>query len=166
MGGSHTSADVDMMCTYESDEEQMQIYRVVNRQNACNRGTTFAVFENVYGRWYSCDECWITSNCQSFFGSYQRLDTDPTTIKVTTRRGSYRRYTEDQVEKLYDLVIKKESRKTASLTTGINIRTTQHYIKSYNDYEETRLPKIYTRRYEAKPVWGIRRNVYINFGIT
>jgi hypothetical protein len=32
MGGSHTSADVNMMCTYESDEEQMQ-YRVVNRMD-------------------------------------------------------------------------------------------------------------------------------------
>jgi hypothetical protein len=33
MGGSHTSADVDMMCTYESDEERMQSYRVVNRMD-------------------------------------------------------------------------------------------------------------------------------------
>jgi antitoxin component of RelBE/YafQ-DinJ toxin-antitoxin module len=49
MGGSHTSADVDMMCTYESDEGQMPIDRVVKR-DGCNRGTTFAIFENVYGR--------------------------------------------------------------------------------------------------------------------
>ena len=33
MGGSHTSAAVDMMCTYESDEEQLQTYRVVNRMD-------------------------------------------------------------------------------------------------------------------------------------
>jgi hypothetical protein len=31
MRGSHIAADVDMMCTDESDEEQMQTYRVVNR---------------------------------------------------------------------------------------------------------------------------------------
>ena len=49
MGGSHTSGDVDMMCTYESDEGQMPIDRVVKR-DGCNRGTTFAIFENVYGR--------------------------------------------------------------------------------------------------------------------
>jgi hypothetical protein len=42
--------------------------------------------------------------------------------------------------------------KEASLITGINIRTAQHYIKRYNDYEERRLLKIYTRRYEAKAV--------------
>jgi hypothetical protein len=33
MGGSHTSGDVDMMCTYESDEEQMQTYGVLNRMD-------------------------------------------------------------------------------------------------------------------------------------
>jgi hypothetical protein len=33
MGGSHTSADVDMLCTDESDEEQMQTYRVVKRMD-------------------------------------------------------------------------------------------------------------------------------------
>ena len=81
------------------------------------------------------------------------MDTDPTTVKVTTRRGPYRRYTEDQVEKLYDLVIEEgKAAKEAGLITGINIRTAQHYIKRYNDYEERRLPKIYTRRYEAKAV--------------
>jgi hypothetical protein len=70
------------------------------------------------------------------------LGTDPTTIKVTTRRGSYRWYTEDQVEKLYDLVIEEgKAAKETDLITGINIRTAQHYINRYNDYEERRLPK-------------------------
>jgi hypothetical protein len=71
---------------------------------------------------------------------------------VTTRRGPYRRYTEDQVEKLYDLVEEGKAAKEAGLITGINIRTAQHYIKRYTDYEERRLPTIYTGRYEAKAV--------------
>ena len=72
---------------------------------------------------------------------------------MTTRRGSYRQYTEDQVEKLYDLVIEGEkAAKKAGLITGINISIAQHYIKRCNDYEEKHLPKIYTRRYEAKAV--------------
>jgi hypothetical protein len=33
--------------------------------------------------------------------SYQCLDTDTTTIKVAKHRGCYRRYTADQVEKLW-----------------------------------------------------------------
>jgi hypothetical protein len=35
------------------------------------------------------------------------LDTDPTSIEVRTVRGSYRRYTEDHVEKLFGLVIEE-----------------------------------------------------------
>jgi hypothetical protein len=39
---------------------------------------------------------------------------------MTTRRGSNRRYTEDQVEKLYDLVIEEgKAAKEAGLITGI-----------------------------------------------
>ena len=56
-------------------------------------------------------------------------------------RGPYRRYTAYQIEKLFDLVIEEgKSAKDAALITGVKIRTTQHYIKKYNDDEEKRLP--------------------------
>ena len=68
----------------------------------------------------------------------------PKTVKKFKARGSYRRYTTDQIEKLFDLVIEEgKTAKDAALITGINIRTAQHYIKRYNDDEERRLP---TRR--------------------
>ena len=57
------------------------------------------------------------------------------------RRGSYRRYNDDQIEKLFDLVIEEgKAAKEAELITGINIRTAQHYVKRYNEDEERRLP--------------------------
>ena len=56
-------------------------------------------------------------------------------------RGPYRRYTAYQVEKLFYLVIEEGmTAKAATLQTGINIRTAQHYVKKYNDDEERRLP--------------------------
>jgi len=56
-------------------------------------------------------------------------------------RGSYRRYNDDQIEKLFDLVIEEgRTAKEAALITGFNIRTAQHYVKRYNDDEERRLP--------------------------
>jgi hypothetical protein len=59
--------------------------------------------------------------------------------KVRTRkpRGPYRRYTAHQIEQLLNYVIEQgKTAKDASLLTGINIRTAQHYIKKYNDDEE------------------------------
>ena len=54
-------------------------------------------------------------------------------------RGSYRRYNDDQIEKLFDLVIEEgKTAKEAALITGINIRTAQHYVKRYNEDEERR----------------------------
>ena len=59
--------------------------------------------------------------------------------RIGSPRGSYRRYNLDQIEKLYDLVIGEgKAAKEAALITGINIRTTQHYLKRYNDDEERR----------------------------
>ena len=56
-------------------------------------------------------------------------------------RGSYRRYNDDQIEKLIDLVIEEgKTAKEAALITGINIRTAQHYVKRNNEDEERRLP--------------------------
>jgi transposase len=61
-------------------------------------------------------------------------------------RGTYRRYTRDQVEKLFDLVIEEgKTAKEAALINDINIRTAQHYIKKYNDDEEKRLPSIHRK---------------------
>jgi transposase len=56
-------------------------------------------------------------------------------------RGPYRRYTEHQIEQLFDYVIEQgKTAKEAALLTGINVRTAQHYIKTYNDDDERRLP--------------------------
>ena len=65
------------------------------------------------------------------------------TEKLRTRkpRGPYRRYTGHQIEQLFDYVIEQgKTAKEAALLTGINTRTAQHYIKTYNDDDERRLP--------------------------
>ena len=65
--------------------------------------------------------------------SFQRtpfLQTGPQDVKKSKVRGCYRRYTPDQIEKLFDLVIEEgKTAKEAALITGINIRTGQHYIR-------------------------------------
>ncbi|KAI9504722.1 hypothetical protein BX070DRAFT_222747, partial [Coemansia spiralis] len=48
--------------------------------------------------------------------------------------GSYRRYTPQQIERLFDLVIEEgRPAKEAALMTGINVRTAQNYVKTYRD---------------------------------
>ncbi|KAI9505861.1 hypothetical protein BX070DRAFT_220922, partial [Coemansia spiralis] len=48
--------------------------------------------------------------------------------------GSYRRYTQQQIERLFDLVIEEgRSANEAVFMTGINIRTAQNYVKAYRD---------------------------------
>ncbi|KAJ1991958.1 hypothetical protein EDC05_003112 [Coemansia umbellata] len=65
-------------------------------------------------------------------------------------RGSYRRYTPQQIERLFDLVIEEgPSAKEAALMAGINVRTAQNYVKTYRDDEQKRLPGI-----ERKPRKG------------
>jgi hypothetical protein len=71
----------------------------------------------------------------------QSLEPKQTVAKKPNARESYRRYTLDQIEKLFDLVIEEgKTAKEAALITGINLRTAQHYVKRYNDDEERRLP--------------------------
>ncbi|KAI9500471.1 hypothetical protein BX070DRAFT_230140, partial [Coemansia spiralis] len=49
-------------------------------------------------------------------------------------RGAYRRYTSQQIERLFDLVIEEgRSAKEVALMTGINVRTAQNYVKIYRD---------------------------------
>ncbi|KAI9504587.1 hypothetical protein BX070DRAFT_113413 [Coemansia spiralis] len=56
-------------------------------------------------------------------------------------RGSYRRYTMQQIERFFDLVIEEGcSAKEAVLLAGINVRTAQNYVKTYRDDEQKRLP--------------------------
>ncbi|KAF7728303.1 hypothetical protein EC973_006244, partial [Apophysomyces ossiformis] len=58
-------------------------------------------------------------------------------------RGPYRRYTPQQIEKLFDLVIEEgRTAKEAGLIMGINVRTAQRYIESYNRDEERCLPGV------------------------
>ncbi|KAI7856606.1 hypothetical protein BDC45DRAFT_533570 [Circinella umbellata] len=68
-------------------------------------------------------------------------------LNVKTR-GSYRKYTPKQVEKLFDLIIKEGfmTKAAAALATGISIRTAaQNYIKTYNNDPERRLPGSYSK---------------------
>lgn len=68
-----------------------------------------------------------------------------TALSVKTR-GSYRKYTPKQVEKLFDLIIKQGfTTKAAALATGINVRTAQNYVKTYNNDPERRLPGSYSK---------------------
>ncbi|KAI9506006.1 hypothetical protein BX070DRAFT_219179, partial [Coemansia spiralis] len=49
-------------------------------------------------------------------------------------RGSYRRYTPQQIESLFDLVIEEgRSAKEAVLMAVIDVRTAQNYVKTYRD---------------------------------
>ena len=65
----------------------------------------------------------------------------PQKVRPVKPRGPCKRYTAHQIGKLYDIVIEEgKTAKAAALVTGINIRTAQHYIKKYNDDEESRLP--------------------------
>ncbi|KAI7857340.1 hypothetical protein BDC45DRAFT_578762 [Circinella umbellata] len=58
-------------------------------------------------------------------------------------RGTYRSYTLLQVQELLDLVIEEGvSARQAGLAVGIVMRTAQHYVKTYRDDEEKRLPGI------------------------
>jgi hypothetical protein len=68
------------------------------------------------------------------------IKTSAERVRIRKPRGPYRRYTAHQVEQLFDYVIAQgKMAKEASLLTGINIRTAQHYIKKYDDNEEQRL---------------------------
>ncbi|KAL0087504.1 hypothetical protein J3Q64DRAFT_1833821 [Phycomyces blakesleeanus] len=68
-----------------------------------------------------------------------------TALNIKTR-GSYRKYTPKQVEKLFDLIIEEGfTTKAAALATGINVRTAQNYVKTYNNDPERRLPGSYSK---------------------
>ncbi|KAJ1993838.1 hypothetical protein GGI26_002629 [Coemansia sp. RSA 1358] len=68
---------------------------------------------------------------------------------VAKARGSYRRYTPQQIKRLFGLVIEGRSAKEAALVTGISVRTAQKYVNTYRDDEQKRLPGI-----ERKPRKG------------
>ncbi|KAI8977663.1 hypothetical protein BDF20DRAFT_942729 [Mycotypha africana] len=68
-----------------------------------------------------------------------------TALNVKTR-GSYRKYTPKQVVKLFDLIIEEGfAVKIAALATGVNVRTAQNYVKTYNNDPERRLPGSYSK---------------------
>ena len=49
---------------------------------------------------------------------------------ITKMRGSYRKYTPEQIERLFDSAIKENyTAKDTALLTGINVRTAQNYVK-------------------------------------
>ncbi|KAJ2557933.1 hypothetical protein EV175_001057 [Coemansia sp. RSA 1933] len=83
----------------------------------------------------------------------QAVPSPPQTRKEHVRdktRGPYRRYTPQQIERLFDLVIEEgRTAKEAALMTGINVRTAQNYVKTYREDEQGRLPGV-----ERKPGSG------------
>ncbi|KAG0749715.1 hypothetical protein G6F62_011135 [Rhizopus arrhizus] len=67
-------------------------------------------------------------------------------IPLAKSRGSYRKYTVKQIEELFDLIIEEGfTTKDATLVTGINIRTAQNYVKTYNSDPQKRLPGSYNK---------------------
>ena len=65
----------------------------------------------------------------SYLAKSQNLESNPKVVTKSKPRGPYRRYTSNQIERLFDLVIEEaKTAKEAALITGINIRTAQHYI--------------------------------------
>lgn len=52
-------------------------------------------------------------------------------------RGVYRRYTSQEIEELFGLVIEEgRTAKEAALITGMNVRTAQHYAKTWNNMKK------------------------------
>jgi transposase len=79
------------------------------------------------------------------FAESMSLKKRHTALNVKTR-GSYRKYTPKQVEKLFDLIIEEGfTTKAVALATGINVRTTQNYVKTYNNDPERQLPGSYSK---------------------
>ncbi|KAG1152233.1 hypothetical protein G6F37_002253 [Rhizopus arrhizus] len=67
-------------------------------------------------------------------------------IPLAKSRGPYRKYTVKQIEELFDLIIEEGfTTKDAALVTGINIRTAQNYVKTYNSDPQKRLPGSYNK---------------------
>lgn len=65
---------------------------------------------------------------------------------VTKIRGSYRKYTPEQIERLFGLVIKENcAAKDAALLSEINVCTTQNYVKTCNNDVEKRPPRTYNK---------------------
>ncbi|CEG76770.1 hypothetical protein RMATCC62417_11625 [Rhizopus microsporus] len=65
---------------------------------------------------------------------------------VAKTRDSYRKYTVEQIEKLFDLIIEEGFiTKDAALVIGINIRTTQNYVKTYNNDPQKQLSGPYNK---------------------
>ena len=66
----------------------------------------------------------------NYLAKSQNLESNPIIVRKKSKpRGPYRRYTSNQIERLFDLVIEEaKTAKEAALITGIDIRTAQHYI--------------------------------------
>ena len=66
----------------------------------------------------------------NYLAKSQNLESNPIIVrKISKPRGPYRRYTSNQIERLFDLVTEEaKTAKEAALITGIDIRTAQHYI--------------------------------------
>jgi transposase len=138
----HASVDVEMLSTEESESENGRSFTFTNI-NGVNEASeqpfvplrTFMDIDLA-----DTNDRGIYKRTGSL-GNNLLQESEPTTLTKSKARGSYRKYTVDQVEKLIDLVIEEgKTAKEAALITGINIRTAQHYVKQYNDDEERRLP--------------------------
>ncbi|PHZ13569.1 uncharacterized protein RHIMIDRAFT_291260 [Rhizopus microsporus ATCC 52813] len=65
---------------------------------------------------------------------------------VAKTRGSYRKCTVEQIEKLFDFIIEEGFIiKDAALVSGINLYTAQNYVKTYNNDSQKRLPGTYNK---------------------
>jgi transposase len=139
---TYASVDVEMLGTEESEGRHMPSFPSTNTINI--NETAEQPFEHL--RTFmdidpaDTNDKGIQAESRSLVKS--ALQENGPKIKMKSKpRGSYRKYTADQVEKLFDLVIEEgRTAKEAALITGINIRTAQHYVKKYNDDEERRLP--------------------------
>jgi hypothetical protein len=58
-------------------------------------------------------------------------------VRTKKAKEPYRRYTVSQMEQLFNYVIERgKNAEEVAISTGIKIRTAQHYIKKYNDDKE------------------------------
>lgn len=134
------SIDVDMLETGEIDEplHPSPVMNKVEDEIAKPFLLALRTFMDVESAVSTSEE--VQTVTLSLYND-QFMEQYPKVLKPSKARGSYRRYTTGQIEKLFDLVIEEgNTAKEAALITGVNIRTAQHYVKRNNDNIEIRLP--------------------------
>lgn len=115
---------------------------------------TFGQFLN-YHREFSTND---PSNSSAMVDSSSKREPKKKKKEPATKRGTYRTYTRFQVQELLDLVLwQGMTASKAGILTGIVVRTAQHYVKTYREDQQKRLPGI-KNSFKAVIIENLHRN--------